>query len=50
MSNGPEPPEDEEEFFEIEDWEPQDHQWDYDSGFDEDDDTECDLIREDWRD
>lgn len=54
MTNGPELPDDEEEFEEI------NTDWDYDiersdldpyrEGFDEYDDTECDLIREDWRD
>lgn len=47
---GPEDETDEEEFIEIEDYEPQNYQWDYDNGFEDEDDTECDLIKEDWRD
>ncbi len=46
------PEEEDVDFFEITEYEPIDREWDYDSGFEDETDQECDLTREqeDWRD
>lgn len=50
ITSGPEDEENPDDFWESETTEEEREHWDYDDGFEDEDDTECDLIKEDWRD